>query len=277
MTTTRLCATLKAGAALLALTLAAPSWAQDGAADRAQARQTVRNDAQVIALNSWDYDELYRSGWSARRMIDADVYGQNGEEIGEVENILVGTDGTIRSLIIEAGGFLDIGDTEFAVPWDRIPWDRVTADAGSTRVTVPLNEDNIDQFDVFGEHGYDMPAAGGVREVREGDDMVTPRTWRVTELLDDTVRLKDGGGYGYVRDLIFDPDGTLKSVVVTTDAVYGTRNSYAYPYYGYEYGFNPGLDYYGLPYGTNDLAGLEPFDYTRLPAGELGLVGEGSQ
>lgn len=67
---------------------------------------------QEVALADWNYDELYQPGtWTAERMFDAEVIGLNGDEIGSVENIVIGTGGKAEAIIAEVGGFWDIGDT----------------------------------------------------------------------------------------------------------------------------------------------------------------------
>ena len=53
-------------------------------------------------------------------------------------------------------------------------------------------------------------------------------------------------GYGYVQDLIF-RDGEVAATVVDRNAGYGTGGRYAYPYFGYNYGWYPGGRYYDLP------------------------------
>ena len=171
-------------------------------------------------------------------MTDTPVYGETGEDIGEVSNIFVGPDDQIQSIVVEAGGFLDIGDTHF-----RVPWDQVDLTAGTEGVQVPVNEDNVEDFDLFG----DEPGTG-------------PRSWRVSEVIGDYVRLEDGVNYGIVDDLIFDDAGELQSIVVNPSIGYGVGGYYAYPWYGYDYGFDPGADYYDLPYARDDIAGLEPLD-----------------
>ncbi|HYH21413.1 MAG TPA: PRC-barrel domain-containing protein [Azospirillum sp.] len=254
-----------AATAALALIAAAPASAQDksGSAQQAQKSGKIAG-APVVAASSWDREQV-RGGYSAEALIDTSVYGKNGEEIGEVANIIVGPNGQIRSLIVEVGGFLDIGDTHFAVPWKQ-----AQIGANLERITVPITETNYRDYGLFGEYGYDYRVspgqnAGGsnVRRVDEDAD-ARGRAWKVSELLDDTVRLSDVRGYGYVEDLIFNKDGKLQAVVVQPDVTYGIRGAQVYPYYGYGYGFDPGLDYYELPYGRNDVAGLPPFDYRQF-------------
>lgn len=193
--------------------------------------------AEIVELSSWNTKGL-EGGWRASVMTDTPVYGETGEDIGEVSNIFVGPDDQIQSIVVEAGGFLDIGDTHF-----RVPWDQVDLTAGTEGVQVPVNEDNVEDFDLFG----DEPGTG-------------PRSWRVSEVIGDYVRLEDGVNYGIVDDLIFDDAGELQSIVVNPSIGYGVGGYYAYPWYGYDYGFDPGADYYDLPYARDDIAGLEPLD-----------------
>jgi hypothetical protein len=51
---------------------------------------------------------------------------------------------------------------------------------------------------------------------------------------------------------------------VSPDVAYGVGGPYAYPYYGYDYGWEPGSNYYHLPYSRREISQLGPFDYTRL-------------
>ena len=55
------------------------------------------------------------------------------------------------------------------------------------------------------------------------------------------------GHYGHVCDLIISADGELKAVIVSPKVGWGGHgyhNNYAYPFYGYGHGWNPGHDYY---------------------------------
>jgi len=72
----------------------------------------------------------------AKNLIGKNVYGANGNQVGEVNNLLVGADGRVHAAIIEFGGFLGIGEDKVAVPWDQL---NVTKD----RVTVNMTNDQI--------------------------------------------------------------------------------------------------------------------------------------
>ena len=63
---------------------------------------------EELDLDDWDYEEL-RTGWSVERLTNvAEVIDQNGETIGTVKDLIMGPDGKIRRLVIEAeGGLFD--------------------------------------------------------------------------------------------------------------------------------------------------------------------------
>jgi sporulation protein YlmC with PRC-barrel domain len=70
------------------------------------------------------------------RLIGKDVYGMSGNDVGEIENLLIDPNGRVQAAIIEFGGFLGIGDNEVAVPWDQL---KITAD----RVMINMSEEQI--------------------------------------------------------------------------------------------------------------------------------------
>jgi hypothetical protein len=108
-------------------------------------------------------------------------------------------------------------------------------------------------------------AQTGIDEV-QGDGFgvaeTAPRVWRAGELVDDYVRLLDGDGvanYGYVDDILVN-DGQIEAVVVRPDVTWGAPGLYAYPYYGYGYGWYPGSIYYDLPYDRTEVKDLKPLE-----------------
>ena len=97
--------------AALALALGAGSAVPASAQQGTPSQQTQRQAAPpVLALNHWNYDTAYRYGWSVERLMDqADVIGASGDDIGSVENIIIGNRGHILGIIAQVGGFWDIG------------------------------------------------------------------------------------------------------------------------------------------------------------------------
>ena len=85
----------------------------------------------AAAAQSVDMSNLYS-------VDDADVMGPDGNKIGEIEEILVDVTGIPVAAVVEAGGFLDIGDEDIVVSLEDL-----TLDAGnySTLLTEEELED----------------------------------------------------------------------------------------------------------------------------------------
>lgn len=70
------------------------------------------------------------------KFIGKDVYGANGKDVGNLENLLIDPNGQVRAAIVEFGGFLGIGQHKVAVPWDKLS---VQGD----RVTINMTEEQV--------------------------------------------------------------------------------------------------------------------------------------
>lgn len=65
---------------------------------------------------------------------DRDVYGANNEDIGEIEDFVINSDGTIAAVVIEVGGFLGVGDRDVLVNFDEI---EMVMEGNRMRITAP--------------------------------------------------------------------------------------------------------------------------------------------
>jgi len=67
-------------------------------------------------------DDRMVDAWNLKvdQVEDMDVYGPDGKEIGEIEEVLEDSNGQIRAVVVEFGGFLGFGDTEVIVPLDQL-------------------------------------------------------------------------------------------------------------------------------------------------------------
>jgi len=201
--------------------------------------------ADEIDIRTWKLDEAGRSGWSVKKLIGTKAFGPNRKQVGEVENLIFGPDGKVRKLIVTTGGFLGIGDTALSVNWKDV---KVGPEIGY--VNTPLTAEGVEKYGLFDGMSDQVPKG--------------PREWRATELIGDYVNLKKDVRYGHIRDLIISKDGELKAVIVSPDRGYvGYGGYYAYPYYGYGTGWDPGYDRYDMPFGKTDIAALLPYAYNK--------------
>jgi sporulation protein YlmC with PRC-barrel domain len=221
----------------------------------------------VIDLRQWDWQELYNAGWRAGDLLGAEAYGRSGDGIGEVENLVVGPDGKILSVVAEVGGTWDIGDTHVSVPWDLA---QITA--GAEGIRLPVTPENVEDYSLFADER--LTAWGALAEIKPvDDDLATgPRAWKVTDLIGDMVRLDDRTGYGYVDDVVFNHHGEIRAAIVRPDVRYGRPGYQAFPFQARAdgHGWDPSRDSYDLPYGLEEVDELGRFDYRRMPGTALG-------
>jgi len=80
------------------------------------------------------------AGVQAEQIIGRDVYGPTGDEIGEVNDLLMDPrSGEIREVIIAYGGFLGLGERLVSVPWSEVQF---SADGES--IIAPMTEDQLE-------------------------------------------------------------------------------------------------------------------------------------
>jgi hypothetical protein len=88
-------------AAMLAMAVGAPAFAQP---------------VELVAVDIKEVAEGYR----VSELIGADVYNDEDDDIGEVNDVIMGKDKTLLAAILEVGGFLELGEWLIAVPFDSL-------------------------------------------------------------------------------------------------------------------------------------------------------------
>jgi sporulation protein YlmC with PRC-barrel domain len=232
---------------------ACPAMGQSSA-DQTRADQQASENQEEQALRTFDlngdYGDLYEDGWSAENLLGGTVHGPQGDDIGTVHNLLLNRDSEIVALIAEIGGFLEIGDTHVAVPWDEVEV------LDYEEVVIPVTAENVEDYPATADEYFTRTDVGRLQTLEE--DLETgPRVWKATNLLDENVVLEDGAAYGYVIDLIFDGD-VLRSVVVSAANPEIGYGRHAYPFHGVGPGYwEPGLGYFTVPYRIEEISELE--------------------
>ena len=54
------------------------------------------------------------------KIVGSEVRNKAGDKIGEIRDLMIDNNGTIRLAIVSTGGFLGVGDQLHAVPWDLL-------------------------------------------------------------------------------------------------------------------------------------------------------------
>jgi sporulation protein YlmC with PRC-barrel domain len=114
------------GAALISLPAAAQTTVTD------PAPKAVTAPAAAASLY-----EMKAGQWRATKLAGVNVYNNNNEKIGEVNELIVSRDGKMEAVVIGVGGFLGMGEHLAAVPFNKVKWmDGPRDTTVSTRTTT---------------------------------------------------------------------------------------------------------------------------------------------
>jgi sporulation protein YlmC with PRC-barrel domain len=82
--------------------------------------QTTSPPAAAPAAQSAAATTMKAGQWRSSKLVGLNVYNNNNEKIGDINELIVGRDGKIESVVIGAGGFLGMGERDVAVPFSQV-------------------------------------------------------------------------------------------------------------------------------------------------------------
>jgi uncharacterized protein YrrD len=155
------------------------------------------------------------------------IKSREGEELGEVKDIIFSNDGTINYIILSKGG----GDDSL-VP---IPWQTENINVRENNIILSMNKEQMEdapsftteEWERFAEqdfqnevHGYydtekdknkNNPGESGEKHgVRQNQEIS-----RLSEVLGQTIRSREGEELGEVNDFIFNNDGNITYIIIS--------------------------------------------------------------
>ena len=86
---------------------------------------------QTAAGGNW-VQQMKPGLWRASKLHDINVYNNNNEKIGEIDDILLDQSGKADVVVIEVGGFLGLGKHTVALPYSQIKFVDEPRDSGRT-------------------------------------------------------------------------------------------------------------------------------------------------
>jgi len=114
-------------AALLGTTLlTGAAFAQNATTDRSNVNTAVHKEGQ----------------WRASKLIGVNVYNDNNEKIGDIEELIVDKSGKVDNVVLGVGGFLGMGEHYVAVPMEKLKWVNEPVRTSST-TTAPADKSTV--------------------------------------------------------------------------------------------------------------------------------------
>ena len=131
--------TLLTTTALVAL-FTAGAIAQEAAQPAANANQPAATDSNLLTQG---YDILDTDGL-ASKLLGFPIYSSaanDAEQIGEINDLVIGEDGEVAAVIVGVGGFLGIGEKNVAVEYGELQW--TVAEDNTERLVLETSKDAL--------------------------------------------------------------------------------------------------------------------------------------
>jgi len=155
---------------------------------------------------------------SAQRLIGTDVVDAQGKDMGEIKELVLDlNNGRVHAAVVEFGGFLGIGDKQYAFPVSELKPAKER-----DKLTLNVNKDQLEN-----ERGFDKdkwPAMSDDYWGRMGGKAGTGATRaqgqkanlvRASKLIGEEVQNRDGQQVGEIRDIVLSADrGSIQHIVV---------------------------------------------------------------
>lgn len=178
----------------------------------------------------------------ASEVVGTKVKNAQGEDLGEIEDIVISPDGHISYAVLSFGGFMDIGDKLFALPWHCLSVDHTSADsvADLKNADLIINVPKERLKNAPGFEGGEWPEAANTAWCAEVDTYYaqdkpmdgrampasakksSAYTLRCTELKGKQVENLSDEKLGDVKDLVLDPqNGRVAYAIVSVGGFLG--------------------------------------------------------
>jgi sporulation protein YlmC with PRC-barrel domain len=100
-------------------------------------------------------------GLRGEELVGKTVYGANGEEIGEIDNVVLRNEGGSKQVaaVVGVGGFLGIGERKVALPLDQLQM------GGEDRITTSMTKEQLSSMQAHEENGWTrLDPTGTIRD-----------------------------------------------------------------------------------------------------------------
>lgn len=97
----------------------------------------------------------------ASKLMGMDVKNARGEDLGDIEDVVLDTHaGDVRYVVLSFGGFLDIGDKLFAVPWESMTIAHEKDDPDSRFLMFDVTKERLESMPGFDKDKWPAMADG---------------------------------------------------------------------------------------------------------------------
>lgn len=108
----------------------------------AEEQQAYAGDNERMPMTGEEMAQL-----TASELEGQTVYGSNGDNIGDVSQLVLNDEGKIAEVIVDVGGFLGLGEKPVALPFDELKIERGTGGFDSLEVRVDHTQEDLENME----------------------------------------------------------------------------------------------------------------------------------
>lgn len=86
----------------------------------AQTQTTPNTPATAPSTTAATTTQQSANQWRGSQLIGLDVYNSADENIGDINDVILGKDGRIELVVVGVGGWLGMGEHSVALPWEQV-------------------------------------------------------------------------------------------------------------------------------------------------------------
>lgn len=168
-------------AAALATVLAMPAFAQSApsatppAGGSTPPAATTTTPSTTAATGGQTFVSSQQStDWRGSKLIGASVYGPDNASIGEINDVVIGSDGKINAVVVGVGGFLGVGEKDVALPFEAISVTRKADSASIDKITVSYTKDQLKNAPKFAYYEPASRSTTGTGAMGSGSSATKP-------------------------------------------------------------------------------------------------------
>jgi sporulation protein YlmC with PRC-barrel domain len=145
-------------ATAIAAVLAVPAFAQQPAANPSTNPSSSMHSQSSTKTPGFVQNQSANE-WRGSKLIGSSVYGPDNASIGEINDVIIGSDGSIKAAVIGVGGFLGVGQKDVAVPFDALNVTRAANSDSINKITVTYTKDQLKSAPQFAYLGKGSSAS----------------------------------------------------------------------------------------------------------------------
>lgn len=141
-------------------TMAKPDTAATPAPD---AKVTVTTTAPAEKKQAGFVQEQSADEWRASELIGSSVYGPDDKSIGDINEVILTSDGNVKAVVVGVGGFLGVGEKAVAIPFDSLTVQRKQDSASIEKIKVVYTKDELKNAPTFAYYKVEKTTTTGAR------------------------------------------------------------------------------------------------------------------